>query len=245
MSELVKTRAIVLRKINYGDTSKIAQFYTEEFGKLSAIIKGARSPKSKIGMIIDTFNLLQIVLYRKETRDVQLVSDADLLQHFSNIKEDFERLKFASAVIELLLNLTIEHDHNLRLFNGSVRILELLNDKEKNPKFYFAKYFLFFIKEIGYEFPTTHCSICKKELTSSSHVSYNYENGILCDECRKERLIHFDFTEELFNLLKCLSTKINNINYKEDDLNTIIRLLEKFIKYHINEFQGIKSLELS
>jgi len=245
MSELIKTRAIVLRKIDYGDTSKIAQFYTEDFGKLSAIIKGARSPKSKIGMIVDTFNLLQIVLYRKETRDVQLVSDADLLQHFSNIKEDFERLKYASAAIELLLNLTIEHDHNLRLFNGSVKILELLNDKEKNPKYYFAKYFLFFIKEIGYEFPTTHCSVCRKELINGSRVSYNYETGILCDECRKDRIIHFDFTEELFNLLKCLSTKINNIKYKDYDLNTIIRLLEKFIKYHIHEFQGLKSLELS
>ncbi|MEG8947449.1 DNA repair protein RecO [Rosettibacter firmus] len=245
MSEIIKTRAIVLRKLDYGDTSKIAQFYTEDFGKISAIIKGGRTPKSKIGLIVDTFNLLQIIIYRKETRDVQIISDAELLQYYSNIKEDFERLKYASAVIELLLNLTIENDHNQRLFNGTERILELLNTPDKNPKFYFAKYFLFFIKEIGYEFPVNRCSLCKKELINGMQVYYNYDNGILCSECSKDRLIHFEFTKELFKLLKCLNTKINNIQYTEDDLNKIIQLLEKFIKYHIQEFKGLKSLELS
>lgn len=245
MSELVKTRAIVLKKLDYGDTSKIAQFYTEDFGKISAIIKGARSSKSKIGLMVDTFNLLQIVLYKKETRDVQLVSDVDLLQHYANIKEDLERLKYASAVIELLLNLTIEHDHNQRLFNGSVRIFELINNLEKNPKLFFTKYFIFFIKEIGYEFPVNQCSICKKELNENMQISYNYESGILCDECRKDRLIHFDFSKELFKLLQCLSSKINNIKYNDNDLNKIIKLLEKFIQYHIHEFKGLKSLELS
>lgn len=245
MSELIKTRALVLRKLDYGDTSKIAQFYTEDYGKISAIIKGARSSKSKIGLMVDTFNLLQIVLYKKETRDIQIVSDVDLLQHFVNIKENLERFKYASAVIELLLNLTIEHDHNERLFAGSVRILELINNPEKNPKLFFTKYFLFFIKEIGYEFPTTHCSICKKNLNDSMQISYSYESGILCGECRKDRFTHFDFSKELFNLLQCLSSKINNIKYNENDLDKIIKLLEKFIKYHVQEFKGLKSLELS
>ncbi len=245
MSEIVKTRAIVLRKIDYGDTSRIAQLYSEDFGKISAIIKGGRSSKSKIGLIVDTFNLLQLVLYRKETRDIKFIRDADLIQHYTYIKEDLERLKYASAVIELLLYLTIEHDHNQRLFNGTVRIFELLNNPEKNPEFFFAKYFLFFIKEIGYEFPVAHCSICKKKISEREYVTYNYDSGIICKSCSKDRLIHFEFSGELFSLLKCLSTKINNIEYNRDDLKKIINLLQKFIMYHVNEFKGLKSLELS
>lgn len=245
MSELLKTRAIVLRKINYGDTSKIAQFYTEDFGKISAIVKGARSPKSKIGMIVDTFNHLQIILYKKETREVQLVSDVDLLQHYVVIKEDYDRIKYASAILELLANLTVEHDHNSRLYKGTIRALELLNTTGKDPMIYFAKYFIFFIKEIGYEFPVDHCSICRNELFADSQVSYNFETGVLCNECRKERLTHLDFNEELFNLLICLSKKKNDINYKSNDLTKIIMMMEKFLKYNIHEFKGLKSLELS
>ncbi len=244
MSELIKTRAFVLRKIDFGDTSRIAQFYTEEFGKISAIVKGAKTSKSKIGRLIDTFNHLQIILYKKETRDIQLISDVDLIEHYVNIKEDYDRIKYSNAILELLSNLTIENDHNTKLYKGTIRIFELLNMQDKDPKYYFVKYFIFFIKEIGYAFPINSCSSCGKELKSANGVSYNFESGLICSDCRKDRLSHLDFSEELFNLLICLSTKKNDIKYSDKNLEIIISLLVKFIKYNINEFKGLKSLEL-
>ena len=42
MSEIIKTEAIVLNKINYGDTSMIASFFTKDYGRLSGILKGGR-----------------------------------------------------------------------------------------------------------------------------------------------------------------------------------------------------------
>jgi DNA repair protein RecO (recombination protein O) len=60
MSEIVKTEAVVLNKIDYRDTSVIASLYTEDFGKISAIIKGGRSSKSKTGRIVDPLNHLRI-----------------------------------------------------------------------------------------------------------------------------------------------------------------------------------------
>ncbi|MGK9475851.1 DNA repair protein RecO [Melioribacter sp. OK-6-Me] len=244
MSEIIKTDAVVLNKLNYGDTSKIAHLFTRDYGKMSAIVKGARSPKSKIGMIVDTLNIIQVIIYKKETREIQLISNADLLKHFSIIKEDIERMKYATAVVELLLQLTIELDPHPRLFDGTVRILELINNPDKNPKYYFTKYLLFFIKEIGYQFPTTHCSVCGKELKTNMLVNYNYDSGIMCEECSKDRMSHFRFTKELFNLLQCLSTKNFNIEYSDNDLSTLIMLLEKFLKYHIDEFKGLRSLKV-
>jgi DNA repair protein RecO (recombination protein O) len=76
MSEILKTEAFVLSKLNYGDTSSIVSLYTKDSGKISAIIKGARSPKSKMGMIIDPLNFLEIILYKKDSREVQLISSA-------------------------------------------------------------------------------------------------------------------------------------------------------------------------
>ncbi|MCH7771446.1 MAG: DNA repair protein RecO, partial [Bacteroidetes bacterium] len=74
MSKIIKTEAIVLSKMNYRDTSIITIVYTEELGKISAIVKGGRSPRSKFGMIIDPLNHLQIIIYLKESREVQLLS---------------------------------------------------------------------------------------------------------------------------------------------------------------------------
>lgn len=245
MSEIVKTQAIVLRKIDFGNTSKIAQFYTEDFGKISAIIKGARSPKSKIGAMVDTMNLLQLVLYKKETREVQLVSEIDLIKHYPHIRDDYERFICASAIIELLANLTLENDHSKKIFEGTVRIFSLLDSSNEYPKILFAKYFFFFLKEIGYEFQLNNCNVCGKNLRADEPSSYNFETGMMCYECRKDRLTNFNFDEELFNLLLCLNTKQNNIKYKDEDLSAIIKMLEKFLMYNVHEFKGIKSLKMS
>jgi DNA repair protein RecO (recombination protein O) len=242
MSELLKTRAIVLKKLDYGDSSRIIQFFTEEFGKVSAILKGARSPKSKKGLMVDTFNLVQLIMYKKETRDIQLVSEVDMINHFPNIKEDYDRIKFASAVLELLLNLTVENEHHHKMFSGSVRVLELINDKNINPKLAFAKYFLFFVKEIGYEIQLGKCSICGTSIEEVKNVRFNYTSGIICDNCVDNNFTDTELKKELFNLLVCLSTKKNDILYEQETLDKAIFLIERFLKHNIHEFKGLKSL---
>ena len=245
MSEIIKTEAIVLRKINFGDSSRIALFYSKDFGKISGIIKGARSSTSKIGSMVDTINLLQLVIYKKEVREVQLIRDVDLIKHYPHIKDDYQKLKYATAIIELLTTMTSENEHNIKLFDGTVRILTLLDSTDENPQILFVKYFFFFLKEIGYEFQIEHCNVCGKKIQSGDQASYNYETGLICAECRTDRLTNFNFTEELFELLICLNSKRNNIKYSEKDLDLIMRMLEKFLMYQLHEFKGLRTFNLN
>ncbi|MCX7876872.1 MAG: DNA repair protein RecO [Melioribacteraceae bacterium] len=240
MSELVKTKAIVLNKINFGDTSKISNLFTEDFGKIPVIIKGARSSKSKIGFIVDSINYVEVVLYKKETREIQISSQIDLIKYYQNIREDFDKLTYANAIIELLNNLLLENEPHKKLFYGTVRIFELLNESNENPKFLFTKYFLFLLKEIGYEIQTEICNSCGKKIVNEA--SFNYEIGILCNECCQDRLTNFNFNSELIKLLVCLRAK-KKCTYKEEDLDYLIIFFEKFLSYNIQEFKGIRSLK--
>lgn len=244
MTELVKTRAIVLRKINFGDTSRIANFFSEDYGKIPIIIKGARSPKSKIGLIVDTLNLVEVVLYKKDTREIQISSQVELLQYFSNIREDYNKLTFATAIIELLNSLLMENEPHKKLFEGTLKMLSLIDSTNENPKLLFVKYFLFFLKEIGYDFRIENCNACGKQINIGEEASFNYEAGLLCQECRKERLTNFNFNSELVELLFCLRTK-KICNYTEDNLDFIIKMLEKILSYHIHEFKGIRSIKFN
>jgi DNA repair protein RecO (recombination protein O) len=244
MSEIVKTRAIVLRRLDFGDTSRIAHFFTEEFGKLTAMVKGAKSPKSKTGLAIDLLNVVELVLYKKETREVQLVSQVELLKHFSSIRDDFEKYKFASTVIELLSTLITESEPHLKLFEGSVKILSLIDSSNQSPKFLFVKYFFFFLKELGYEFQYERCNICRRDISRGEKASINFEAGLICSDCRQDRRTNFNFSEELFELIFCLNQKKSLCSYTEEDLDTILILLEKFLSYNISEFKGLKSLKI-
>jgi DNA repair protein RecO (recombination protein O) len=243
MSNLIKTEAIVLRKIDYGDTSRIIHFFTKEYGKINAIVKGIRSPKSKIGSLLDIFNYVQVVLYKKETRDVQFIKEVELFKYYSIISENLHRLQYANAIIELLYSMTVENEDHQKLFVGSIRALDLINNIDKDPKLVFAKYFLFFIKEIGYEFPLRECSNCGNDINPDKEISYNLETGLICHNCSFEKIIHQKLSKELFYLLFCLNKKKNDISYNQSDLDKVITLLEKFLKYNIHEFKGLKSLE--
>ncbi len=244
MSEIIKTEAIVLSKLNFGDTSSIVSFFTKEYGRLSAIIKGGRSSKSKIGLIADPLNHLQIILYKKDTRDLQILSGADIINHFPKIKEDYNKLKYSTCVVELLKKLTAEHEAHVRLFNGSVRILSLMETSDEHPSVIFGRYFIFFIKEIGYEMQIGQCTVCGRTNLLGANLGYNYEMGILCEDCRAEHLESYLISAELFNYLICLknSKKIETLNTAIAD--KAITFMETYLQYQIPDFSGVQSLKL-
>ncbi|MCB0751186.1 MAG: DNA repair protein RecO, partial [Ignavibacteriae bacterium] len=151
MAEITKNEAIVLKKTKFSDSSLIVQFYTKNNGKISALIKGARSSKSKIGAKIDLLNHVEIIFYQKEEKELQLVTQVNLVNHFKFIKENLDKIRYASAISELIIKLIPDHEIHEKLFRGTVRIFNLLNESEKSEGYLFAQYLLFFIKEIGYE----------------------------------------------------------------------------------------------
>jgi len=242
MSNLQKTRAIVLSKLNFGDTSKIVTLYTENYGKETCIIKGGRSAKSKIGGIIDVMNHIEVVYYKKESRDMQLISQSDLISHYPHIKQNLDSLKYAASVLELLYSLTIANEVNKKLFKGSVKILDMMNDSLDNPQILFVKYFMFFLDELGYSLKEYNCKKCGKDLNVSEVIYYNHERGFLCSDCGINEIINYEFSKELFNLLTCLSAKQNQCTYSFENLKKLIQFFEKFLKYHVPEFKGLKSI---
>ncbi len=244
MSAIIKTEAMVLTKMDYGDTSKIVSLYSKDFGKFSAIIKGGRSSKSKIGMTVDPLNHISVVFYRKETRELQLISSADLITHFTAIKEDLEKLKYSHAVLELLKNLTVENEVNEKLFNGVVRILTMINSNSEQPVILFGRFFIFFLSELGYELQLEKCSVCGRTNLQNMELSHNFELGILCSDCRQTRVDFFPVNPELFSCLYCLknSKKIELTNLAAAD--RAIAFLERYLKFHIPGFKGIQSFKI-
>ncbi len=242
MSEIVKTEAVVLSKINYGDSSSIASFFTKEFGKLSAMVKGGRNPKSKISMIIDPLNHLELVLYKKDSRDIQLISNAALISHFGKIKEDFERLKYSYAIIELVKKLTAENEVHLKLFRGIIRILDLINSSNEKPEVLFSRFFIFFLGQIGYDLQLNACASCGKTNLEGMQLSYNFEIGILCENCKRNFIESYKIPVELFNYLICLkSNKMDGAS--KETIEKAILFLEKYLRYHVQDFQGITSFK--
>lgn len=243
MSEIITTEAIVLSKVNFSDTSKIAQLYTDELGKISGIIKGGRGSNAKVGRIIDPLNVVQVVLYKKENRDIQIISSADLVLHFPKLREDYERLNYALAVIELVYQLAPEHETNKKLFRGTKKILTLFDKAEEEPPIIFARYFFYFLTELGYEISIAECISCGVNLNAGSTLAFNYSSGFLCSNCMREHIFSLEISSELFTLISHLKTG-KSIGVGNSKIKTIIRMLLEYLKHHVPDFKGLKSISL-
>src|ERR1035437_7157012 len=203
MSKIIKTEAVVLSKLNYGDSSSIVTLFTKEYGKLSAMLKGGRNPKSKLSLIVDPINYLEVIFYNNPSRDLQILSSADIKAHFHKIKEELDK------------NLSVEHETNKKLFSGIIRILELLGKGEENPAVSFGRFFLFFLKELGYEF----------------QLETNYLENITINP-------------ELFHYFNCLKKNESPGVVNPAIINGAVTFLENYLKYHVSDFKGLQSLNM-
>ncbi len=73
---IVKSKGIVLSYIKYGDSSIIARIFTEKYGYGSYIVNSIRSQRSKKSIgYFQPFSILDLVLYLKDSRDLQRISE--------------------------------------------------------------------------------------------------------------------------------------------------------------------------
>ncbi len=95
---LLRTRAMVLRRTNYGEADRIIQFLTPE-GKKSVMVKGVRREKSKLAGGVELFAVTDIVI-RSGKGELGILTSARLVHFYRHIMEDYDRLQFGYEAIK-------------------------------------------------------------------------------------------------------------------------------------------------
>jgi DNA repair protein RecO len=95
-----KTRAIVLRRTNYGEADRILKLLTSE-GVLSVIARGVRRERSKLAGGIELFATSDITVHAGKG-DLSILTSARLDNFYGHILEDYDRLQFGYEVINLV-----------------------------------------------------------------------------------------------------------------------------------------------
>lgn len=92
-----RTRAIVLRRTNYGEADRILKLLTPE-GQISAIARGVRREKSKLAGAIELFGISDVTLHSGRG-ELDVLTSARLIDFFGKILEDYDRLQFAYETV--------------------------------------------------------------------------------------------------------------------------------------------------
>jgi len=127
---IIRTEAVVLRSVDYGETSQIVTLFTREKGKLGVMAKGARRPKSSFGATLQPMAYTQVVFYFKPTRTLQTLSESSHVESFHRLREELTRITVGLRIVELVDALLEDEDPQPEVFALLVRCLHRLNAAE-------------------------------------------------------------------------------------------------------------------
>lgn len=127
---IIRTEAVVLRSLDYGETSQIVTLFTREKGKIGVMAKGARHPKSSFGATLQPMAYTQVVFYHKPTRNLQTLSESSHVESFHRLREELKTITIGLRIVELVDALMEEEDAHPRVFRLLVQVLRRLNVEE-------------------------------------------------------------------------------------------------------------------
>ena len=128
---IVRTEAVVLRSLDYGETSRIVTLFTRSRGRVSIMARGARSRKSRFGSTLQPMSYIQAVYYYKASRELQTLSESSHIRAFNDIGRRLEKMAVGLRVVELAASL-LEEEQSSSVFDLLVNVLSTLNDVETN-----------------------------------------------------------------------------------------------------------------
>jgi len=147
---IIKTEAVVLRALDYGETSRIVTLYTAELGKLSVMARGARSSKSRFGSTLDPLAHIQAIIYIKPSRELQSITEASHSQHFLTIRNELGRIEVGLKIIELTNAVMHDSEQNRDVFMLLTKVLAYLDHMEERYRNLFPYYQLSIASEYGF-----------------------------------------------------------------------------------------------
>ncbi len=234
---LYKTKGIVLNTFKYGDNSIISSIYTEQFGRLSFLVNGVHSKKSKTK--INNFQqlfILDLEIYYKENRNLQKIKEIKADFILETIPFDIVKSSQAILLSEVLTKSLKEEEGNKGLYEflyNSIRYLDIAEEGKSN-------FHLLFLLKL-----TKYLGLLPKNNYSMYFPIFDIVNSEFVQNSTE---LETQLNPQLSLLIsKMLSLDYNNlqeIKLNKEKRNSLLEKILLYYKLHIPEFYEIKSLNV-
>jgi DNA repair protein RecO (recombination protein O) len=238
VSQVHKTKGIVLRTVKYGETSVIASVYTELFGVQSYIVKGVRQTSKKGANKASFFQpaaILEMEVYNNEFKNLQFIKDYQWDHIYTSVFFDVVKNAVAMYMIELLQHSLKQPEANPELF---YLIEDSLKQLDKGSEALAANLPLYFTLHLGTELGFQ----IQGEYDSNTPVLDLAEGQYVAEQPNHQQYIDGELAK--------ITSEINSISFYTDleqvklSRNTRRQLLEAYQTYialHVQDFGEMRS----
>ncbi len=174
--------AVVLRRVSTGETDRVLTLFTRERGKLGAIAKGARGPRSRLAGATEPFTHLRGLLAIGQNLDV--LTQAEVQDAFSDIRKDLERVGYASYFVEVVDSGLEERQPAPELWDLLVAALTTLA-ASRTPDVLARVFEVHALAAMGYEPRIWECVSDGEPVDAPGAAFHPLRGGMLCPRCAR------------------------------------------------------------
>jgi len=234
---LQKTKAIILHSLKYGDTSLIVHAFTEEWGKCSLMLKGARkSKKNNRSNIFQPLYQVELDVYYRGTREMQWIREAVLQHSTQSLSSDVVKSAQAIFLSEVLMKTIGEEERNPEMFHFLSRSLKFFHES-KTPLPSYHIFFLFQLSRYLGFYPRNNFSLENKFFNIESGSFFSLpESPELAREVLLGKQWDACFTNDYHSE--------NELFNSQDRRNIILDSLLKFYRLHHPSMKNLNSLDV-
>jgi DNA repair protein RecO (recombination protein O) len=232
---LNKDLAICIHTADFSETSQILTFFTKANGKIQAIAKGSKRPKSAFDGPVEIFSFGDIVFSESSREKLATVTEFEQKLILKGLVENYFAMNSALFSAELLNKLTDDYDPHPNLFESFLQFLKNAS-QAKNKAASLACLILFqlsLLAEIGLQPVLKNCVNCKNSFSDSWPEVYfsSSANGLICRDCEESFPDKIRISENAANALA--RAKL----FTDTELK-VLNEIERILVYHFTEILG-------
>jgi len=181
----LQSQAIVLKTVDFSESSLVVTLFSRNFGKIRALAKGGRRLKGPFETALDLMSHILVTFIPKRSDTLDLLTESKLLRRFRPTQENFGGLYAGYYLIELLHETTIEQEPMPELFDAAVETLSLLMTGQSVMPVVMR--FEWQLLELTGHFPSLDdCVVCGNEIDlTQQRIAFGHiDGGVICPNCR-------------------------------------------------------------
>lgn len=230
---------IVLKNIDYGEADRIIHMLTEDYGRISAIVMGARKTKSTHSATTQVLTYGSYGIYR-QGQGMGRISSSDIIESYPHTKADLLLSTYAMYLLDLTDRVTEDNERVAPLYQILLETLSMIESLDYDAEILVRIYEIKLFALRGYRPQLDECGYCQCEDADYNYIFSLSSGGFLCQSCKAIDPYHISISNKTAKLLRIFQyiklEQIGKIEIKEK----YRKELEKINRYYIEEFFTLK-----
>lgn len=227
--EKTTTRAIILRRVAYGEADWIVTFFSRDHGRMTGMAKSARKSIKRFGSGLEPGAIAQVTFAATPRSDLVRLEESSVIISTTNVMSSLERIEAMGKAVKIALAFLKDHHPAVDKFDLLENYLTLVGKSDPQAAMQFS-FELKWLKAAGYEPMLAHCVSCGREEAGDAGFSF-HGGGMVCRDCGQAQRSAYPLPQKMRETMTYLLTSPLEAAKAVENESLIAALLERYTAY--------------